>query len=87
MSAFGRLIDNYEEAAEQFKLTRAREIFLKKMMSEKEDPSAEPEISADLAQSKETWSKFLAKVEDCRKYSSTIDKGTEENFDSFCYFD
>lgn len=75
MSAFGRLIDTYAETAEQFKVVRAREIFLRKMMSE-EDPSEEPAASpVSREQDKETWEKFLSKIDKCSKYSETIDKG------------
>ena len=75
MSQFGQLIDRYEETAELFKITRARDLFLKKMMSE-EDPANEPEIPAPTKQDDATWTAFLEKIEDCQKYSAVIDKGT-----------
>lgn len=76
MSAFGRLIENYSETAEQFKLTRARELFLQKMMSE-EDPSDEPvpQYAANSAHEQEMWGNFMEKIENCRKFSEVIDKG------------
>jgi hypothetical protein len=75
MAAFGKLIDEYEETAGHFKVARARELFLQKMMSESDDPSADPTAGGiDSAEAEETWVAFLEKIAECQEDSSTIDK-------------
>jgi hypothetical protein len=77
MSAFGRLIDEFEASAGQFKIARARELFLKKMMSEEDSDISADHVAApmDSAETEAAWVAFLEKIEECQEFSSTIDKG------------
>ena len=74
MSAFGKLIDEYEDAANLFKLSQARELFLQKMISE--DPLNEVPSEANKEETEKVWNQFLEKIELCQKYSAEIDKGS-----------